>query len=347
MVSTARTSVFRLKRRNACHARAPGADDGQTPPAATANTISEIRTEGASRHPSSVRTVASRHDGLAQIAVVLAAVGAYELPRLALRPDWPLALDARPRDRGVGTDRAPRLGGARSSTRSSARPALVQALNAFYLAAHFPVTGRSSSGSTAAPAAASGSSGTASCSRPAIALLVAWRFPTAPPRVAASASRTRCAASPGSTSARPGSGGLSDPVAAVPSLHAGWALGVAPRRRPLRTPLAVRARRRALPARGRRDDPRDRQPLRPRRPRGRAPDGPRPRPSPPPRRAVGGTIATCDAGWSSQVARRAHNPEVAGSNPAPAIRKALLSGAFCLPAGRKTILYLFLYPWWE
>ena len=25
------------------------------------------------------------------------------------------------------------------------------------------------------------------------------------------------------------------------------------------------------------------------------------------------------AGWSSQVARRAHNPEVAGSNPAPAI----------------------------
>src|SRR5690606_2357254 len=27
-----------------------------------------------------------------------------------------------------------------------------------------------------------------------------------------------------------------------------------------------------------------------------------------------------DAGWSSLVARRAHNPEVAGSNPAPAIR---------------------------
>ncbi len=26
------------------------------------------------------------------------------------------------------------------------------------------------------------------------------------------------------------------------------------------------------------------------------------------------------AGWSSQVARRAHNPEVAGSNPAPATR---------------------------
>ena len=26
----------------------------------------------------------------------------------------------------------------------------------------------------------------------------------------------------------------------------------------------------------------------------------------------------CDAGWSSLVARRAHNPKVVGSNPAPA-----------------------------
>ena len=33
-----------------------------------------------------------------------------------------------------------------------------------------------------------------------------------------------------------------------------------------------------------------------------------------------GTIHTlvCDAGWSSPVARWAHNPKVAGSNPAPA-----------------------------
>ena len=29
-----------------------------------------------------------------------------------------------------------------------------------------------------------------------------------------------------------------------------------------------------------------------------------------------------DAGWSSLVARRAHNPKVAGSNPAPAIAPA-------------------------
>ncbi len=32
-------------------------------------------------------------------------------------------------------------------------------------------------------------------------------------------------------------------------------------------------------------------------------------------------IDASDAGWSSQVARRAHNPKVAGSNPAPAIHE--------------------------
>ena len=39
------------------------------------------------------------------------------------------------------------------------------------------------------------------------------------------------------------------------------------------------------------------------------------------------------AGWSSLVARRAHNPEVVGSNPAPATRKPLESqdsGGFIL-----------------
>ena len=43
---------------------------------------------------------------------------------------------------------------------------------------------------------------------------------------------------------------------------------------------------------------------------------------------------SCDAGWSSSVARRAHNPKVAGSNPAPATKKPLdlTSGGFLLPA---------------
>ena len=33
------------------------------------------------------------------------------------------------------------------------------------------------------------------------------------------------------------------------------------------------------------------------------------------------TLFLCDAGWSSLVARRAHNPKVVGSNPAPATSK--------------------------
>jgi hypothetical protein len=44
------------------------------------------------------------------------------------------------------------------------------------------------------------------------------------------------------------------------------------------------------------------------------------------KQGVGGSIPSTStiyivAGWSSLVARRAHNPKVAGSNPAPAINK--------------------------
>src|SRR5207253_5202350 len=51
---------------------------------------------------------------------------------------------------------------------------------------------------------------------------------------------------------------------------------------------------------------------------------------------------TCarDAGWSSQVARRAHNPEVAGSNPAPATSKAPLTRGFFFMRGRSTLKLL-------
>ena len=52
-----------------------------------------------------------------------------------------------------------------------------------------------------------------------------------------------------------------------------------------------------------------------------------------------GNVISCDAGWSSSVARWAHNPEVVGSNPAPATdRKApdqdsSRSGAFRFAPG--------------
>jgi hypothetical protein len=39
-------------------------------------------------------------------------------------------------------------------------------------------------------------------------------------------------------------------------------------------------------------------------------------------------LCTADAGWSSSVARWAHNPEVTGSNPVPATTKALVRSPF-------------------
>jgi PAP2 superfamily len=60
----------------------------------------------------------------------------------------------------------------------------------------------------------------------AAALLVYWRFPAAPPRVAGLGLEDTLRRLSGIDIGSPGSDGLSDPVAAVPSLHAGWALGV-------------------------------------------------------------------------------------------------------------------------
>ena len=59
-----------------------------------------------------------------------------------------------------------------------------------------------------------------------LAFVVEWRFPTAPPRVAGVGVEDTLRRYPGVDIGSPGSGGLTDPVAAMPSLHAGWALGV-------------------------------------------------------------------------------------------------------------------------
>ena len=44
-------------------------------------------------------------------------------------------------------------------------------------------------------------------------------------------------------------------------------------------------------------------------------------------------IGSTDAGWSSSVARWAHNPEVVGSNPAPATntKRSSFEGLFAFP----------------
>src|SRR3954449_6560241 len=74
------------------------------------------------------------------------------------------------------------------------------------------------------------------------------------------------------------------------------------------------------------------------------------------KRAARCYTARRDAGWSSQVARRAHNPEVAGSNPAPATFEGPGDGAFVFlePSPRRPMTSVtrlrpfagITYPWW-
>ena len=49
---------------------------------------------------------------------------------------------------------------------------------------------------------------------------------------------------------------------------------------------------------------------------------------------IQGALRRLDAGWSSLVARRAHNPKVVGSNPAPATNIARLLALHLRPLVR-------------
>jgi hypothetical protein len=60
----------------------------------------------------------------------------------------------------------------------------------------------------------------------AIALVIHWRFPTAPPRLAEVGIRDTIDLFSGLNIGRPYHERFANPVAAVPSLHAGWALAL-------------------------------------------------------------------------------------------------------------------------
>ena len=159
--------------------------------------------------------VAGRRHGLTQIAIAVGAVQIYELSRRLLRPNWPLA--DRHAHEVFDWERVVHVAWEEPLQAAVLRvPGLERGLELFYFGAHFVVTGafflwlyrrsptgfrRFRNGFLVATA---------------LALVVHWRFPTAPPRLA------------GVGLVHPGLGlaGLSNPVAAVPSLHAAWALGV-------------------------------------------------------------------------------------------------------------------------
>jgi hypothetical protein len=162
-----------------------------------------------------VRKLAARHQGLAQIAIAVAGVETYELLRHVQRPNWPLAIEHAREvvswERFAHIEWEPALQSAVLRV-----PDLLRALDVFYFVGHFALTGVFFVWLYRYSPSAFRLYRNAFLATTAIALVVHGFFPTAPPRLA----------DVGLVHPGFGLAGLSNPVAAVPSLHAGWALGV-------------------------------------------------------------------------------------------------------------------------
>ena len=172
-----------------------------------------------------VRQLLARRDALAQIAVVLGAFAAYEVARLAMQPNWAQAFANANRIESV--EQVLGFAWEQSLQRAFlALPDLVQALNLFYFVGHFLFTAifffwlyrRSRDGFR--------SFRDGFLVATAIAVVIHWLFPTAPPRLAGVGLEDTLLVLSGIDIGSPTSSALSNPVAAVPSLHAAYALGV-------------------------------------------------------------------------------------------------------------------------
>ena len=174
---------------------------------------------------SRVRDVLARRDGVAQLAVVVGAFAAYEVARHAMEPNWTQAFaNAR---RIASVEEMLGVAFEQSLQRAFlALPDLLQALNVFYFVGHFVFTGiffiwlyrRSWDGFR--------SFRDAFLIATAISVVVHWLFPTAPPRLAGVGLEDTLLIFSGIDIGSPTSSAYSNPVAAVPSLHAAYALGV-------------------------------------------------------------------------------------------------------------------------
>ena len=174
---------------------------------------------------SRVRQLLARRDGLAQFAVVLGAFAAYEAARLAMKPNWTQAFENANRIQYV--EQALGFAWEQSLQRAFlALPNLVAALNLFYFIGHFLFTAifffwlyhRSRDGFR--------SFRDGFLAATAIAVVIHWLYPTAPPRLAGVGLKDTLLLLSGIDIGSPNSSAISNPVAAVPSLHAAYALGV-------------------------------------------------------------------------------------------------------------------------
>jgi hypothetical protein len=167
-----------------------------------------------------------RRDGTRQIGVVLIAFALYELARMAMEPNWAVATEnAR---KIVRIEDALLLGWEDPLQEFflSSLPHVVQAMNVFYFVGHFLLTGifflwlyhRSRGGFRVFR--------DGFLVATALSVLVHWLFPAAPPRLAVTEIVDTLWFFNGIDIGSPANDALSNPVAAVPSLHAGYAIGV-------------------------------------------------------------------------------------------------------------------------
>jgi PAP2 superfamily len=167
-----------------------------------------------------------RRDGIKQILIVLCAVWAYELARMMIHPNWTAAMqNARRVD---NLERGLNFAWEQSLQRAFLGvPELVEAMNLFYFVGHFVLTAvffvwlyhRSRDGFR--------SFRNGFLAATAIAVFIHWQFPTAPPRLLAGLGvEDTLEAIWNIDIGSPHASAFSNPVAAVPSLHAGWAAGV-------------------------------------------------------------------------------------------------------------------------
>ena len=172
-----------------------------------------------------VRRAADRRYGLAQIGVAVAAALLYEVMRYLLHPNWPLA-DRHARE-VLRWERDAHLAWEAPLQRAFlGSPLVIRAFDVFYFLGHFAVTGAFLVWLYHRSRPAFRRFRNALLAATVLAFVVQWRFPTAPPRVADIGIVDTLRRFAGLDIGSPGSGGLSDPVAAMPSLHAGWALAV-------------------------------------------------------------------------------------------------------------------------
>jgi membrane-associated phospholipid phosphatase len=156
---------------------------------------------------------------------VLAAVGGYEIARTLMVPDWDRAFANA--HSVVSLERVTGLAWESSLQKVFLGvPDVVEAMNVFYFVGHFLLTGiffvwlyhRSRDGFRLFR--------DAFLVATAFAIVIHWQFPTAPPRLAGVGLQDTLLTLSGIDIGSPRSTALSNPVAAVPSLHAAYALGV-------------------------------------------------------------------------------------------------------------------------